>query len=106
MTVCLDMTTFLSSYAHPRFSCTVFTFVLSMLLLFGGRIEMRIHHAPYTTKINHPVLCITFVAHPKPRAFPNLLERIQQDCEEKSSDNLRNQPSSIDNEREPCAFPN
>ena len=76
-----------------------------MLLLFGGRIEIRIHHAPYTRKINHPVLCITFVAHPKPRSFPNLLERIQEDHKQEPLDN---QPPSyfVENVQETCAFPN
>ena len=83
-----------------------------MLLLFGGRIEIRIHHAPYTNKINHPVLCITFVAHPKRRSFPNLLERVQQDCKKETQaappNNPRDQSPSCLSEhvQEPCAFPN
>lgn len=63
-----------------------------MLLLFGGRIEIRIHHAPYTRKINHPVLCITFVPHPKPRTFPNLLERIQEDYKQEEKEEHKSHP--------------
>ncbi len=87
------------------FFLTVFTYLLSMLLLFGGRIEVRIHHAPYTSTINHPVLCITFVPHPKPRSFPNLLERLQQDYKQELQD-AHLPPDSVERDLETCAFPN